>query len=239
MFVIGLTGGIGCGKSTAASILRAHGLEVLDADAISHEVTAPGGAAIPEIIERFGVEFVNADGSLNRGKMAEIVFGDRRLLDALSLIIHRHVMGEMKRRREKMAKQKVKAVVMDVPVPVKEGFLDSCDQIWVIWAGETIRLERLRGRGMPEEEALRRMRIQMSEEEYKNLSQVFIRNDGSIEELEQKLDALLQKEVLSRGIPVTLGPVYTERLRAEAGKEEVPANETEELKAEDEKKADD
>ena len=213
MFVIGLTGGIGCGKSTAAAILAAHGLEVLDADKISHEVTAAGGSAVSEIIERFGPEYIAEDGSLNRRKMAETVFSSRKALDALSLIVHRHVMAEMKRRRERLLKKKVKAVVMDVPVPVKEGFLDSSDQIWVVWTKDALRLERLKARGMEADDARSRMRIQMSEEEYKDLADHFIRNDGSIEELEKNLNRLLEKEVLSRGIPVKKGLVYTESLR--------------------------
>lgn len=209
MFVIGLTGGIGCGKSTAAAILAAHGLEVLDADRISHEVTARGGAAIPEIIDSFGPDFISRDGSLDREAMAKIVFTDRNALDRLSLIIHRHVMGEIKNRKEKLARQKVKALVLDVPVPVKEGFLDSCDQIWVIWANDAVRVERLIGRGMTEEEALRRMRVQMTEEQYKALGTLVVRNDGSLEELERKLCDLMDKELLTRGIPVKKGLLYS------------------------------
>lgn len=216
MFVIGITGGIGCGKSTASAIMSAHGIEVLDADKISHEVTQAGGAAVPEIIEHFGPQFISEDGSLDRRKMADEVFSDRRELDALSLIVHRHVMSEMTRRREKLAAKKCKACVMDVPVPVREGFLDSCDQIWVIWADEEVRLERLEGRGMDPKDAKQRMQIQMSEEEYKSLAQEFILNNGSVRELEAKLNRLMEREFLGRGILVKTDFVYSESLEAAA-----------------------
>ncbi|NCC82756.1 MAG: dephospho-CoA kinase [Clostridia bacterium] len=216
MFVLGITGGIGCGKTTAAAILAAHGLPLLDADVISHEVTAPGGVAIPEIIERFGPEYIKADGSLDREAMAHTVFTDRKRLDQLSLIIHRHVMAEITRKRLLLQKQKAKAVVLDVPVPVREGFLDSCDQIWVIWADLELRLGRLQARGLSREEALRRMQIQMTEDEYRALGTEFILNNGSVAELETQLDALLNRELLGRGIPVQTGLVYANEVSADS-----------------------
>ncbi len=209
MFVLGITGGIGCGKSTAAAIVEAHGLALLDADRISHEVSEAGGPAITEIIEQFGPEYILPGGALDREKMADLVFQDRTKLDQLSLIIHRHVMEEMTRRRKRLAKDKVKAVVLDVPVPVKEGFLDSCDQIWIIWADDDIRLERLEARGMEREEAQRRMDIQMTKEEYQALGQELILNNGSIAELETALISLMERELLGRGIPVKSGLVYS------------------------------
>lgn len=212
MFILGITGGIGCGKSTAAAILHAHGIPVLDADKISHELTQSGGRAIPEIIDSFGPDFIDETGALNRSKMSSLVFNNRKELDRLSLIIHKHVMAEMKKRREDWKKAKEKICLMDVPVPVKDGFLDSCDQIWIIWSDEDIRIDRLKLRGMDENEAKRRMQLQMSEEEYAQLGEHVIMNNGSIRDLEQSLNVLIEKELLGRGIPVQLGFSYSNLL---------------------------
>lgn len=216
MFVLGISGGIGCGKSTAAAILQAHGMELLDADVISHEVTARGGVAIPEIIEQFGAVYVREDGSLDRQAMANLVFHDRTKLDQLSLIVHKHVMAEMTRRRLKFAKAKTKALVLDVPVPVKEGFLDACDQIWIIWADEDVRVSRLEGRGMSEAEARQRMSIQMTMAEYQALGTELIMNNSSIAELEAQLDELIRRELIGRGIPLKTGQLYAVQEAADA-----------------------
>ena len=91
MFVLGITGGIGSGKSTVSGLLAERGLLVLDADEISRSVTGPMGRAMPEIAETFGKKVVSANGALNRRVMSDIAFGDKKKLDDLSTIIHRHV----------------------------------------------------------------------------------------------------------------------------------------------------
>ena len=95
MFVLGITGGIGSGKSTVSGILRDKGLLVLDADEISRKVTEPGGKAIPAIAEEFGPKAVGAGGVMNRKAVSQIVFSDKKKLDDLSSIIHKFVFEEM------------------------------------------------------------------------------------------------------------------------------------------------
>ena len=95
MFILGITGGIGSGKSTVSGILRDRGLLVLDADEISRSVTGPMGRAMPEIAETFGKKVVAANGALNRRVMSDIAFGDKKKLDDLSTIIHRHVFEQI------------------------------------------------------------------------------------------------------------------------------------------------
>ncbi|MEA4888239.1 MAG: dephospho-CoA kinase [Clostridiaceae bacterium] len=200
MFVIGITGGIGCGKSTAADICRQAGLPVIDADELSRAVTAENGAAIPELIEQFGSAVVNSQGSLDRQAMAALVFKNHRALDQLSAIVHRHVLSQMKEQVDKLAQKKVRAVVLDVPIPVKHGFLDICDQVWVVWADDAKRLERLRGRGMDENEARRRMAMQMTREEYTGLADHVIENNQGLDELTGRIRELLNQELGQRGI---------------------------------------
>ncbi|MDD2392948.1 MAG: dephospho-CoA kinase [Eubacteriales bacterium] len=200
MFIIGITGGIGCGKSTVANICRDYGLPVIDADEISREVTSVGGAAISEIAESFGIHIIGQDGSLDREKMAEIVFGDRKSLDKLSRIVHRHVIEQIKIRTAKFKEEKSKALVLDVPIPVKDGFLDLCDQVWLIWTDDDLRIKRLNERGMGTEEARRRISFQMTRNDYESLSQVVIDNNGTEEELITKVRETLDEQLHMRGI---------------------------------------
>lgn len=202
MFVIGITGGIGSGKSTVAALCREAGLPVLDADRVSHSVTLKGGSALPEIIEYFGDDCLDAEGNLDRKHMAELVFRDKKALDQLSLIIHRHVLDTMGEQLKELAKSGEKAAVMDVPIPVKHGFLDRCDQVWAVWADDEIRLDRLEHRGLEREEAERRMKIQMTREQYAELADIEIENNGDFEQIREQVDNLLQKELGSRGLPV-------------------------------------
>lgn len=200
MFIIGITGGIGCGKSTVADLCRQAGLPVIDADEVSRAVTEAGGSAMPAILDQFGSGVVRADGGLDRAQMAKRAFSDKRLLDQLSRIVHREVIAEISRQVEQLRQKKAKAVVLDVPIPVKEGFLDLCDQVWVVWAAETVRIERLHDRGMSEAEARRRMAMQMTFNEYSALADQIIQNDADYASLVQQVGRLLANELGARGI---------------------------------------
>ncbi len=200
MFVIGITGGIGCGKSTVADICRKEGLQVIDADELSREATAANGSAMPEIIEKFGRQCIDEHGALDREKMAKKVFANHRALDELSAIVHRHVIESMVKAVEALDKKKVKAVALDVPIPVRHGFVDICNQIWVVWASDEHRIERLSKRGMTEAEARRRMAMQMTREEYTNLADHVIENDADLDALEKQVAKLLETELGQRGI---------------------------------------
>lgn len=200
MFIIGITGGIGCGKTTVANLCRQAGLPVIDADEISRQVTAPSGSAIEPIIARFGKQVIDSDGGLDRAKMARQVFNDRRTLDQLSAIVHQEVIAQIALQVERLNAKKAKVVVLDVPIPVKQGFLDTCDQVWVVWAEESVRIDRLRGRGVSEEEARRRMAMQMNQEEYEAIADHVIHNDHDYQVLIDQVETLLRQELGNRGI---------------------------------------
>jgi len=200
MFIIGITGGIGCGKSTVAQLCREAGLTVIDADEISRQVTAPGGSAIDPIIAQFGQTVLGKDGGLDRAKMAKQVFADRRALDQLSQIVHREVIAEMQRQVEQQRAKKAKTVVLDVPIPVRQGFLDTCDQVWVVWSDEEIRIDRLRGRGLAEDDVRRRMAMQMNREEYEAIADHLIDNNKDYPALIEQVEGLLKQELGNRGI---------------------------------------
>ncbi len=202
MFVLGITGPIGSGKSTVSKIFKDKEILVLDADQISRDVTAPEGAAVDEIEEAFGPKAISSDRSLNRKYMADVVFKDNRKLDQLSAIIHKHVFIVMDKALEEQKKLKTKLVVLDVPIPVNKGFVDHCDQIWAVTCEDHIRLERLIGRGMTKEDALRRIAVQMTNDEYAALGDHVIDNSGTPEELIESVEALIKSELNERGIRV-------------------------------------
>ena len=200
MFIIGVTGGIGAGKSSFASLLAEAGLPLLDADQISHEMTKAGGRSMPEIEACFGPDYLNPDGSLDRTAMSALAFRDKKSLDKLSAIIHHDVISTIADRLQALSQTNAQAAVLDVPIPVKHGFLDRCDLVIGLWAEDDLRLERLEKRGMSRDEAKRRMAVQLSREEYEKLSDIFVLNNGSREDLRQQAQKILQDELGSRGI---------------------------------------
>jgi len=202
MFVLGITGPIGSGKSTVSRYFGDREIVVLDADQISRDVTASEGDAIAQIEEEFGSKAINADRSLNRKYMADVVFKDNRKLDQLSSIIHKHVFIVMDKVLEEQKKLKTKLVVLDVPIPVNKGFVDHCDQIWAVTCEDHIRLQRLLDRGMSKEDALRRIAVQMTNDEYAALGDHVIDNSGTVDELNVKIEDLIKSELNERGIRV-------------------------------------
>lgn len=200
MFVLGITGGIGSGKSTVSNIFREKGVCVLDADEISHKVTDVNGIALGEIEEVFGKKAIDSSLRMNRKYISDIVFKDNRKLDLLSAIIHKHVFIYMDDIIAKEKLKKTKLVVLDVPIPVKKGFVDHVNQIWAVTCNKEERISRLILRGLSREDAMRRIEVQMSDEEYESLADHVIDNSGSLEDLYSRVDELISKEIMGRGI---------------------------------------
>lgn len=202
MFVLGITGGIGSGKSTVSGILKDRGLKVLDADQLSREVTAVGGIALPEIEEVFGSRAISSDGSMNRKYVSSVVFSDNTKLDILSSIIHKYVLQYIAEDIEKERVCGTKCIVLDVPIPVKKGFCDKCNQIWVVTCDENVRIKRLIDRGLTKEDAQRRIAVQMTDEEYLSLGDFEINNSGTLDELYERTEELIKSELFERGIRI-------------------------------------
>ena len=201
MFVLGITGGIGSGKSTVSGILAGKGLTVLDADEISRAVTAPGGRAMPEIVATFGNKVVSSNGALNRRVMSDIAFRDKKKLDELSTIIHRHVFEQIDESLAKEKEKGSKCVVLDVPIPVNK-FRELCDQIWVVTCDKDVRLARLQKRGMDKDEAERRIAVQMTDDEYCELGDHSIDNSWDLDDLNEKVEVLIREQLHERGIRI-------------------------------------
>ncbi|HEY8516867.1 MAG TPA: dephospho-CoA kinase [Candidatus Binatia bacterium] len=194
MLVIGLVGGIGSGKSTAAAILAELGAEVINADLIGHEVYEPGKPGFDAIVAEFGPEVVGPDGRIDRKRLGSIVFADSAKLARLNAIVHPLIRAEIERRIERAREEgRVRAVVVEAAILLEAGWRSLVDQVWVICARRDDVVERLAAqRGMAEEEAAARMAKQMSDAERRAAADVVIDNDGSIDDLRARLTGLWQ-----------------------------------------------
>jgi dephospho-CoA kinase len=179
---IGLTGGIGSGKSTVSALLAARGAVVIDADAITHEVQAPGSPVVAAMVERFGPAIVDEHGALIRAAVAEIVFADPAALKDLNKIVHPAVGLEIARRLAEEADTD-HLVVLDIPLLV-EGGRDDLVGIVVVDVDPEVALRRLvEHRGMREDDARARMARQATREERLAKADIVIDNSGTPDEL--------------------------------------------------------
>jgi dephospho-CoA kinase len=186
---IGLTGGIGSGKSTVSALLAARGAVVIDADAITRELQQPGTEVFDAMVARFGPGIVAADGTLDRQAVADLVFADAEALADLNAIVHPAVGTELARRLAEEAETD-HLVVLDVPLLVESGRSDLAGLV-VVDVDPELAVERLVSqRGMREDDARARMARQVSREERLARADVVIDNSGSLVALEARIDAV-------------------------------------------------
>jgi dephospho-CoA kinase len=184
---VGLSGGVGSGKSTVAAMLAEHGAVVIDADAIAREVVEPGTPGYDAVVAEFGDTIVR-DGRLDRPALAKIVFNDDAARGRLNAIVH-PLVGE--RTAQLMAEAPEDAVVVyDVPLLVESGLAAGFDKVVIVLAPQDVRLSRLAARGMPAEDARARMAKQASDDERRAVADELVTNDGSRQELQAQVDAL-------------------------------------------------
>ena len=195
MKVIGVTGGIGSGKSTVSRILKDLGAKIVDADKIARKIAVKGGKPLEDIVNFFGNEVLDSDGELNRKKLAEIVFNKSEKLEALNKITHGYIAEEIvKAVSYYRADNAADIIVIDAPIPIEHGFIDQSDEIWVVTANREIRISRIMERnGLSREDAEKRIDSQLSDEAYIRLADEVIVNEGSIEELENTVAKLFVK----------------------------------------------
>ena len=189
MIRIGLTGGIGAGKSTVAELLRRRGAVVIDADAIARELVEPGGPALDKLVDAFGPGILAADGSLSRGELARLAFADPSATERLNAIMHPLIRAESQRRLESAAGSAV--VVYDMPLLVETGQQDLVDAVLVVDVPEAVQLERAVGsRGLDEHDVRRRMAVQASRAERLASADHVIDNSGSPEDTERQVQEM-------------------------------------------------
>ena len=191
-FVVGLTGGIGSGKSAAADEFAALGASVVDTDAIARELTDKGGAALAHIERLFGAAFLDASGAMNRKKMRDHVFADAAAKQALENLLHPLIREESARR---IAAASGPYVVHVVPLLLESpGYRDRVDRVLVVDASEQAQLARVRARsGLSADEVRAIMRTQVSRAERLAGADDVIDNSGSLEALRKQVGALHQK----------------------------------------------
>ena len=196
MTVIGLTGGIGSGKSTVAAGLVRRGAHLIDADAITRELQQPGKPVFAAMVDRFGPGVVAGDGTLDRAAVAAIVFNDRDALADLNAIVHPVVGEEIRRRLEELSADPTAVVLLDIPLLV-EGARETgrprypVDAVLVVDCPEEIALARLVSRrGLTEADARARIRNQASRQERLARADRVIDNSGDLDALESELDGI-------------------------------------------------
>jgi len=184
MKVIGLTGGIGSGKSTVGAILAESGAKVIDADKVIHEVYLPGTEGLKKVVKAFGKDILAENGEVDRKKLGAKVFNNPEALEKLNKILHPLGYRLVKSRLEGYRKQGVPVVVLEVILLVEAGWDHLADEIWVTAVSEDVVVERLKKqRGLSREEVLARIHSQTSNEERISHADVVIYNDDGYDEL--------------------------------------------------------
>jgi dephospho-CoA kinase len=194
--MVGLTGGIGAGKSAVANQLAALGAIVIDADRLAREAVVTGSEGLAEVLAAFGPEVLAADGALDRAALASRVFGDDAARRRLEGIIHPRVRA---RTAELIAVAPPDAVVVnDVPLLVEAGLAGAYELVIVVLADEKTRIARLvEDRGMTPDEAAARIRAQASDEQRRKVADVVIVNDGTMDDLRNKVDEVWRERLAS------------------------------------------
>jgi dephospho-CoA kinase len=188
MLVVGLTGGIGSGKSEVAKRLSALGAVLIDADVIAREVVAPGTPGLQQVVDEFGESVLAPDGSLDRERMAVVVFADDDARRRLNAIVHPLVGAAMVQRTVRAGEHDPHAVVVnDVPLLAEGGLKDRYDVVVVVDVDSETQLRRLQQRGMTAEDARSRIAVQATREQRLAMADIVIDNGGDLTALDEKV----------------------------------------------------
>ena len=193
---IGLTGGIGSGKSTVGRLLTARGAALVDADAIARQLTAPGGAALAELANRFGTQAMAADGAMDRDYMRQLAFGDPAVKEQLEAIIHPLVGQEALRQSREAVTAGCDCIIFDIPLLVESGrWRQQLDRVLVVDCGEATQIERVMARnGLTRELVEKIMAAQASRAQRLAAADICLYNDGlSLAALELLVRQLAQR----------------------------------------------
>ena len=200
MKIIGLTGGIACGKSTVSTELRALGAAIIDADALAHELSQPYQPLYNAYVQRFGREIVTADGTLDRAAIARRVFADPAVRAEVDAIAHPLIRMAAEERLRAARDENKRAAVLDVPLLFEAGWDALADETWVVALPREEQLKRLlaRDKAMDEGEARARIAAQMPLAEKCARADVIIDNSGTKEEIREYIGKLWKERILER-----------------------------------------
>lgn len=196
MLTIGLTGGIGTGKSVVADLLRQQGASIIDADRLGHEAYTPNSEAWRQVVAAFGEGILTVDGEIDRRKLGAIVFGDPAELERLNGIMHPLMAQMVDRRKAQLDSEGVAVAVVEAAVLFEAGWETLVDEVWTTLSPVDVVVERLKQRnGLSEEEARKRINSQMSNSERAERSDVVVENASDLSTLERDVKALWQDRV--------------------------------------------
>ena len=198
MFVIGLTGGIGAGKTLVSNFLQNLGATVVNADLVGHEAYLPHTETWREVVSEFGEEVLDEEDRIDRRKLGAIVFSDPERLQRLNSIVHPRIYAMIQDRIEELANDGVKVVVVEAALLIEAKWTPLADEVWVVTAPWEQVLSRLTGRGMSSEQALARIESQMSQGERETHSDVIITNASGFYELESSIAEIWNSRVSAR-----------------------------------------
>ena len=187
---VGLTGGIGAGKSTVADLFSQKGAVVIRSDELARQVIEPQTPGFQQVIDRFGKEFVNSEGYIDRAKLAQIVFQDDAALKDLENIVHPLVRSKTNQIIDQHTSETI--IVNEIPLLLEKKMESLFDFLVIVISSEKNRLERLSQRGLTAEQASARMSKQVSDDERKAAADFLIVNDGNLDQLEVDVEKIWQ-----------------------------------------------
>lgn len=194
MLRVGLTGGMGCGKSTVAAMMRERGCHVIEADPLAHKLIEPGQPAFQEVVRAFGPEILHADGFVDRAKLGAIVFADVDKLLRLNAIVHPGVVQELERQFSEFARTNPAGVaVVEAALLVEAGYAQNLDRLVVTWCKPEQQRERLLARGMSREQIEQRLAAQMPLEEKRRRADDVVDCSVSLEETRGQVERLVAR----------------------------------------------
>ena len=179
--LIGLTGGIGSGKSTVSSMLEELGVKVIDADKVGRELMEPGREVYTQVVAHFGRSILRSDGSINRPQLGAMVFGDKTKLRTLDALTHPAIIAEMDRRFQMYSDQGVCLVAFEVPLLIEKNMQHIVDEIWLVTCSEETQLKRVLARGFSEPEARARIAAQVPLKDKIKYADRIIDTDSALE----------------------------------------------------------
>ena len=187
---VGLTGGIGAGKSTVADLFSQKGAVVIRSDELARQVIEPQTPGFQQVIARFGKDFVNSEGYIDRAKLAQIVFQDDAALKDLENIVHPLVRSRTNQIIDQHTSETI--IVNEIPLLLEKKMESLFDFLVIVISSEKNRLERLSQRGLTTEQATARMAKQVSDDERKAAADFLIVNDGNLDQLEADVEKIWQ-----------------------------------------------
>ncbi len=194
MKVIGLTGGIGSGKSKVSQFLAELGAVILNADEVGHEAFKPNTEIWRKVVAAFGRQILTLDGNIDRKRLGEIVFGNPESLSRLNQIMHLRMYALVKAQLEEYRQQGMRVVVLEAPLLLEAGWTSLVDEVWVTTAPEATVLKRLEERsGISQAESLTRIRSQLPSAERVRHADAVINTECDLDELKSKVTELWQR----------------------------------------------